>query len=335
MTVPFAARFCRKNATLRWLMTGTLAAMLLTACGKTDEPVAIVPIQDSQTPIFMSVEAGARTYRMVFDTGASYTVIDSRTATRDLRPMSDAALSAWTRFGEPVGKSVSLLEGSATLRYYESPALRYGQWAVASRGIAPAIDLPLLTQWSMDLGARVDGAVGAATLSTLNWVLNRRDRRLEGYRFSSKMFRAESTGMTCVPMLTLPEGTPAISIEIDGHPAVMTIDTGYIGNTSGGLSVGDIATLRYLSALAGEMTIDKPGADRDAKGKPVVVVKTKSVSLASLSMDGLVFQQTGVASARLGLGFLYKFEKIALDFDRHRFCFSALAQTAPDALPTP
>jgi hypothetical protein len=113
-----------------------------------------------------------------------------------------------------------------------------------------------------------------------------------------------------------------------------TLDTGFVGDASGSLSIADVAPLRHVNALSGEVTVHRAKSADGKAGESVTVVQVKTAQLENLQLDGLVFHQIALSPARLGVSFINRFKRVAFDFETNRFCFVPPKQSMPDKLPT-
>ncbi|WP_158515291.1 retropepsin-like aspartic protease [Paraburkholderia phytofirmans] len=313
------------------LMTVTLGA-----CSRHNEPVAVVPLEPGGMAPVLTVNIGANRYQFVFDTGATTNLIDPRIAARHLGRMSEEQMRQWERYQEPLPRSTSLLGGAAAaIQYYRASSVRYGGWTIPSSGLIPAVDAPELTRLSQSAGTPLDGVLGMRSIAALNWIWDRHAGRLEGYRFGSKNFAPLLHDMACTAISIQPNGLPAITLDLPPWGATwFVIDTGFVTNYSGSLSIADVAVLRHMKALSGEVTASNGQSADPATRESDTFVQVGAARLEHLTFDRLVFEQIALSSARLGMGFINRFERVAFDFEANRFCFAPPIRTMPDTLPT-
>lgn len=324
----------KRLAWKRWL-SAVLIPAALSACTKADAPVAIVPLDRGGVPPLLTVNIGERPYQLAFDTGTTFIVLDPHTASRHLKQLSDTEITSWGRYREPLARTATLLGGEqATIEYYRVPPLRYGRWALPFAAFVDGIQLPTLEALSRRAGSRVNGLLGITPISTLNWIWNPGVGRLEGYRFASKSFNTQRDNMTCTAISVQPDGLPAIALQIGGWTIWSILDTGFVGDASGSLSIADVAILRHLKALTGEVTAHGTTSAERKAGESLTAVQVKTAHLENLQFDDLVFHQIALSSARLGVSFINRFERVAFDFEKNRFCFVPPKHSVPDKLPT-
>ena len=324
------------KAALTRLLGIALMTVTLVACSRHNEPVAVVPLEPGGMPPVLTVNIGAHRYQFLFDTGATTNVIDPQIAARRLGRMSEEQMRQWERYQEPLPRSTSLLGGGgAAIQYYRASSVRYGRWTISSSGLIPSVDAPELARLSQIAGTPLDGALGMRSIAALNWIWDRNAGRLEGYRFGSKIFAPLLRDMTCTPISIQPDGLPAIALDLQSWGATwFVIDTGFVTHYSGSLSIADVAVLRHMKALSGEVTASNGQSVDPATRESDTFVQVRAARFEHLRFDNLVFEQIALSPARLGMGFINRFERVAFDFEANRFCFAPPIRTMPDKLPT-
>ncbi|KRG41003.1 hypothetical protein ARC20_12265 [Stenotrophomonas panacihumi] len=296
-----------------------LLACCLAGVAHAEAPRVVLDIPaDPHAPVIANARLGKQAYRLLVDTGASDLYLDRDQARRTLTALPPST--------DPDERTATGLQGDIALEPYAAPAtLALGGWTTDTGGQVHAVDMSHLRV----LG--VDGLIGTRYLSRLNWIWDNRARQLRGYGYGAADFDAARAGLQCVPLFSA-EGIPQVVLDVKGDAAPFLVDTGDL-NASGSLSAQDHEALDYRGAVIASapsraLHLDPvSGADLG----PLRMTQIGHVLLGTQRLDGLVLHESR-ADSRLGRAFFAKFERLALDFEGMRLCFSPRETLEPDDL---
>lgn len=175
------------------------------------------------TGIFLPVKIGEKECNFLFDTGASFVVLDKSLEPLLGEPLSLREVQARTGIKLGSGRIVTP-NGEVALKMYRSIPMRLGKMQIANR--FPYIVADLQSLWPFS-GVKFCGILGASFLHQFRWEIDFKSGSIEGY-IGAEPYMGSSTAR--VPLLWSEGQIPQVTVDLHGRRVAFDIDTGDNGS---------------------------------------------------------------------------------------------------------
>ncbi len=251
--------------------------------------------------VFLPVNIDGEQCDFLFDTGASFVVLDN-----DYTHLLGEALEieeAQARAGVKFSETIMTPNGELELKLYKAIPLKLGRLQIANR--FPYITADLKSLWPFS-GRKFCGILGSSFVHQFRWEFDFDRGKVKAY-IGAEPYGGEYTART--PILWSRGYIPQVKVTLGGMPLVFDIDLG--DNGTGRLHTQNLIRLKQRNVILKSHVQD------------VITVSSLSQSeefrLGSLEFAGVNYSHLVMQTSRqnaLGLAFL-KRHNIVLDFPFH------------------
>ena len=264
-----------------------------------EKPLYEASFNPRSSGLFLPVNLDGKECKFLFDTGASFVVLDK--SFRGLLGKSLSLKEAQARTGiEFASKHIITPNGKIELKMFQAIPLKLGNLQVANR--FPYITADLQSLWPFS-GEKFCGILGISFLHQFRWEIDFDKAKIKAY-IGVEPYMDSYSART--PIFWSRGGIPQVSVNFQGKPIAFDIDTG--DNSSGRIRKENLIFLQGQSQILSFQKQD------------IVTVSSLSVSreyrlrtlrFANVLYPKIVLQESGQNA--LGLGFL-KRHNIVFDF---------------------
>jgi predicted aspartyl protease len=261
-------------------------------------------LERSHSWIFLPITIDGKTYSFLFDTGATYTVLDASLKNLLGKPLTKRELE------ELLGIRVGQLDadtptGKIRLPYYRPIDVMLGNMNLKTQHPFMAVDLTFLGKVG---GRKFHGIIGMAFIRKYIWDLDFDENRLRVHALGTEISRVQFEVVKDIRWFRM---TPIIYASIGEMTIPFLVDTGDTG--SGTLAGQNLDTLMASGHVADVSSIPMPTFTGVTYQRRARVTRLK---LDSLEYQGLLMHESSMNS--LGLDFL-KRHHVLLDFPNQTF----------------
>lgn len=255
------------------------------------------------TGIFLPVQIGSEACSFLFDTGASFVVLDKKFESLLGEPLSLGQVQASTGLKFASGR-IATPNGDIALKMYPSIPMRLGKMQIANRFPFILADLQALWPFS---GVKFCGILGISFLHQFRWEIDFTHGSIKAY-IGTEPYGGGYTAQT--PLFISATQIPQVAVDLNGREVAFDIDTG--DNGSGRVSSENLIYLK------------QSGQVLKSHGQEVVTVSAVSSSeefrlkylrFADFLYPDIIMQES--KQNALGLGF-FKRHNVVLDFPFNR-----------------
>ena len=175
------------------------------------------------TGIFLPVQIGKEECQFLFDTGASFVVLDNSFEHLLGKPMSLHEAQARTGVKFASGRIVTP-NGDIVLKMYPSISMKLGKMQIANRFPYMLADLKALWPFS---GVKFCGILGASFLHQFRWEIDFKEGVVKGY-IGAEPYMGRYTART--PLFWSAGQIPQVAVDLQGREVAFDIDTGDNGS---------------------------------------------------------------------------------------------------------
>jgi hypothetical protein len=191
---------------------------------------------DMQSPgIFLPVQIGTQECMFLFDTGASFVVLDNKFEDLMGEPLSLREAQARTGIKFASGR-IATPNGEIELKMYKSIPMRLGRLQIANRFPYMLADLQSLWPFS---GVKFCGILGVSFLHQFRWEIDFKKGIVKGY-IGAEPYMGRYTARA--PIFWSAGKLPQVAIDLQGREVAFDIDTG--DNGSGRVSSENLLYLK-------------------------------------------------------------------------------------------
>ena len=249
--------------------------------------------------IFLPVNFDGKECSFLFDTGASFVVLDKSFRHLLAKPLSLKEAQARTGI-EFKSKHIITPNGEIELEMFKAISLKLGSLQVANR--FPYILADLQPLWPFS-GEKFCGILGMSFLHQFRWEIDFDTQKVKGY-IGAEPYMGEYTART--PIFWSHSHIPQVSMHLQGKKVAFDIDTG--DNGSGRIRKENLIFLQAQSQILASqkqeiVTVSSLSVSRE--------YRLRSVRFANVLYPKIVLQESGQNA--IGLNFL-KRHNIIFDF---------------------
>ncbi len=175
------------------------------------------------TGIFLPVQIGEKECNFLFDTGASFVVLDKSLEPLLGEPLSLPEVQARTGIKLASGR-ITTPNGEIALKMYRSIPMRLGKMQIANR--FPYILADLQSLWPFS-GVKFCGILGVSFLHQFRWEIDFKRGTIEGY-IGAEPYMGSFTAR--VPLFWSEGQIPQVTVDLHGRVVAFDIDTGDNGS---------------------------------------------------------------------------------------------------------
>ncbi len=175
------------------------------------------------TGIFLPVQIGEKECNFLFDTGASFVVLDKSLEPLLGEPLSLPEVQARTGIKLASGR-IATPNGEVALKMYRSIPMRLGKMQIANR--FPYILADLQSLWPFS-GVKFCGILGVSFLHQFRWEIDFKRGTIEGY-IGAEPYMGSFTAR--VPLFWSEGQIPQVTVDLHGRVVAFDIDTGDNGS---------------------------------------------------------------------------------------------------------
>ncbi len=175
------------------------------------------------TGIFLPVQIGEKECNFLFDTGASFVVLDKSLEPLLGEPLSLPEVQARTGIKLASGR-IATPNGEIALKMYRSIPMRLGKMQIANR--FPYILADLQSLWPFS-GVKFCGILGVSFLHQFRWEIDFKRGTIEGY-IGAEPYMGSFTAR--VPLFWSEGQIPQVTVDLHGRVVAFDIDTGDNGS---------------------------------------------------------------------------------------------------------
>jgi len=285
--------FFKKLKTLSTLIVTWLFATSIAYVAQAEDKVSeTFSLKEIQHGIFLPVTINDLSYTFLFDTGATFSIMDS-----SFKPLLGKAIKK-----EKVEASV----GKAEVEFYKPVDIYFRNINMSTKHNLLASDLSFLTKVS---GKTFHGILGMANLYKHVWDIDFDDLLIVARSSSTQNQAAD--GFKSLDIIPTKQGIPSISVNITDQNILFILDTG--DNGFGRLQPQIIDSLiekNLIQSVARDTTVSMSGVH------DVRRVRVREISIGESSYKNVVMTES--QQNALGLGFL-KRHHVILDFPAKKF----------------
>jgi hypothetical protein len=191
---------------------------------------------DMQSPgIFLPVQIGTQECMFLFDTGASFVVLDNKFEDLLGEPLSLREAQARTGIKFASGR-IATPNGEIELKMYKSIPMKLGRLQIANRFPYMLADLQSLWPFS---GVKFCGILGVSFLHQFRWEIDFKKGIVKGY-IGAEPYMGRYTARA--PIFWSAGKPPQVAIDLQGREVAFDIDTG--DNGSGRVSSENLLYLK-------------------------------------------------------------------------------------------
>ncbi len=175
------------------------------------------------TGIFLPVQIGEKECNFLFDTGASFVVLDKSLEPLLGEPLSLPEVQARTGIKLASGR-IATPNGEVALKMYRSIPMRLGKMQIANR--FPYILADLQSLWPFS-GVKFCGILGVSFLHQFRWEIDFKRGAIKGY-IGAEPYMGSFTAR--VPLFWSEGQIPQVTVDLHGRVVAFDIDTGDNGS---------------------------------------------------------------------------------------------------------
>lgn len=175
------------------------------------------------TGIFLPVQIGEKECNFLFDTGASFVVLDKSLEPLLGEPLSLPEVQARTGIKLASGR-ITTPNGEIALKMYRSIPMRLGKMQIANR--FPYILADLQSLWPFS-GVKFCGILGVSFLHQFRWEIDFKRGAIKGY-IGAEPYMGSFTAR--VPLFWSEGQIPQVTVDLHGRVVAFDIDTGDNGS---------------------------------------------------------------------------------------------------------
>ncbi len=249
--------------------------------------------------IFLPVDIDGKECLFLFDTGASFVVLDKRFQHLLGDPLSlkEAESQLGLKLSE---QGIITPNGEIALELYKAVPLKLGRFQIANR--FPYLLADLKPLWPLS-GVEFCGVLGSSFLHQFRWEIDFKEGRIKGYIGVEPYEEDESDA---IPIHWSRAFIPQLELVLYDRKLLFDIDTGDIG--SGRFKIENLDFLKENNALASSQQKEVFTISGSSYHKEF---RLKNLYVNGHLYSGTVFQES--KQNALGMGFL-KRHKVVLDF---------------------
>ena len=251
------------------------------------------------TGIFLPVQVGDETCNFLFDTGASFVVLDNSLEPLLGKPLSLREVQARTGLKFASGRIVTP-NGEIALKMYPSIPMRLGRMQIANRFPYMLADLQSLWPFS---GVKFFGILGISFLHQFRWEIDFKRGIVKGY-IGAEPYMGSFT--TRASLFWSAGQLPRVAVDLHGREVAFDIDTG--DNGSGRVNSENFLYLKEIGQVLRSheqevVTVSELSSSEE--------FRLKYLRVADTLYPNIILQESGQNA--LGLAFLKRHD-IVLDF---------------------
>ncbi len=264
--------------------------------------------------LIIPVVINHQVFHFLVDTGASFTTLDSRLASKITRPLLATEIAAIYREGLTHINTVYGRITPESNTIVKPIPFSIDTEDIRDNDIWLAIDLSLFSQ---SIGTRIDGIIGIDTFRKFNWLVNNRQQRL----FISKDAPGAAAYQKCTAYDNRYNKMPVLWFDVDDYELALHVDTGADDNN---IYIDVITALEKIKG--------KGSVIANSVNTPVVeasgIVAQNSYLLKGITFTGMPLGEINASvnqnqHAAVGMEFLSRFDRYAFIPSRMMFCYDA------------
>lgn len=251
------------------------------------------------TGIFLPVQVGGEMCNFLFDTGASFVVLDNSLEPLLGEPLSLREVQARTGLKLASGRIVTP-NGEIVLKMYPSIPMRLGRMQIANRFPYMLADLQSLWPFS---GVKFCGILGISFLHQFRWEIDFNKGTIKGY-IGAEPYMGSFT--TRSPLFWSAGQLPQVAVDLHGREVAFDIDTG--DNGSGRVNSKNFL---YLKEVGQVLRSHEQEVVTVSEFSSNAEFRLKHLRVADTVYPNIILQESGQNA--LGLAF-FKRHDVVFDF---------------------
>jgi len=277
----------------------SLLFFIIVSANAQEKPLYEASFNSQSTGIFLPIKIDGKECSFLFDTGASFVVLDKSFKHLLAKPLSLKEAQARTGI-EFASKHIVTPNGKIELEMFQAISLKLGRLQVANR--FPYILANLQSLWPFS-GEKFCGILGMSFLGQFRWEIDFDKSKIRGY-IGAEPYMGKYSART--PIFLSRAHIPQVSINLQGKAVSFDIDTG--DNGSGRIKKENLIFLQSQSQILASQKQEIVTVSSLSIGREY---RLRSLRFANVLYPKIVMQESGQNA--IGLNFL-KRHNLVFDF---------------------